>query len=395
MKPCVVCGQSNKRASTLINCHFCGNWCHAPCADIPELATSSIKTEKCFWVCPNEENLWTKITRVLKEDNIKAAFIENLEAFYNRWEHKKSGLNGTTLDTGHVVTNCKAGGDVLGDSNSKAGGAVLGDSNGEAGGAVLGDRNGEAGDTVLGDSNDEAGDFVQVVGNYTQEGIHINDHIGDRSHSRETSVVKDKIKPILQTRNTAGNSKQEDSNSNSEDKLPKTTGGSSIVGAREDRRKTGKRAPTGNTVTETQGKRKPSLCTYYALGICWHGKSGKTDGTCNYDHPRKCHAHMTTGKCKLPSCKLFHPEMCTSSVQERLCYNLNCQAYHLKGTKRYKTSRPWENLGSHSHSRGRGFLVPGRKKNWQEMAEIVHQIQSFLEWNHSRWPPLQTNRYRY
>nr|XP_053647804.1 uncharacterized protein LOC128699216 [Cherax quadricarinatus] len=341
MKLCVVCNQSNKRASTWINCHFCGNWCHAPCADIQELATSSIKIGKCFWVCPNEINLWTKITLVLKEDNIKAAFIDNLEAFYNRWEHKKSGLNGTALDTGHVVRNCKAGGDVLVVSKCGADSAVLVDSNGEAGGAVLGDSNGEA------------GDFVQVVGNYTQEGMHINDLMGDRSRSGETSVVKDKIKPILLTRNTTGNWKQEDSTSNSEDILPKTTGGSSIVGAREDRNKTGKHAPTGNTVTETQGKRKPSLCTYYALGICRHGKSGKTDGTCNYDHPRKCRAHMTTGKCKLPSCKLFHPEMCTSSVQERLCYNLNCQAHHLKGTKRYKTSRPWENLGSHSHSRGR------------------------------------------
>ena len=75
----------------------------------------------------------------------------------------------------------------------------------------------------------------------------------------------------------------------------------------------------------------PKICQRYNYGIC------PNYGTCQYEHPRRCRNLLDHGRCSYGNkCKFHHPKMCYRSVSERMCLNLNCRFFHIKGTKRYE-----------------------------------------------------------
>ena len=48
----------------------------------------------------------------------------------------------------------------------------------------------------------------------------------------------------------------------------------------------------------------PEVCTFYRLGRCRHGISGKADGTCAYSHPKPCQKFLTNGNRSRRGCTL-------------------------------------------------------------------------------------------
>ena len=79
------------------------------------------------------------------------------------------------------------------------------------------------------------------------------------------------------------------------------------------------------------------LCKFYNQGNCKHGRSGKN---CAFSHPPLCrkminHGHNDKRGCKLSNdeCKFHQPVICKSSLNRGVCYNKNCNKYHVHGTE--------------------------------------------------------------
>ena len=86
-------------------------------------------------------------------------------------------------------------------------------------------------------------------------------------------------------------------------------------------------------------KVKPS-CHFYKRNICKYGISGKG---CKFFHQKPCNKLLSHGTDKIygctnnNSCKYFHPSMCKHSLESRVCTNLNCGYFHVKGHQKNQT----------------------------------------------------------
>ena len=101
----------------------------------------------------------------------------------------------------------------------------------------------------------------------------------------------------------------------------------------------GDRTPSHISSEQSEEQTKP-ICRYYKRGTCKHGASGRTDGTCPYQHPKYCKKFVMYGNrsprgCKKgESCDAFHPKICRNSMNDGACYNTSCKHRHLKNTQR-------------------------------------------------------------
>ena len=75
----------------------------------------------------------------------------------------------------------------------------------------------------------------------------------------------------------------------------------------------------------------PAICKFFLRNACKFGKLGTR---CHYYHPKICPNYKN---CKSNDCKMHHPEICKSSREKWECFNRDCRAIHLKGTKRFET----------------------------------------------------------
>ena len=113
--------------------------------------------------------------------------------------------------------------------------------------------------------------------------------------------------------------------------------------------------------------KRSTVCHFYRKGICKHGKSGEN---CKFAHPPYCKSLLRFGKdhpkgCnKGSSCQFFHPKMCYMSMAKHQCYNVKCQYFHVKNTKRVASN-------SFSHPRYKrdvqGSFVTSAKPNYTDV----------------------------
>ena len=89
-----------------------------------------------------------------------------------------------------------------------------------------------------------------------------------------------------------------------------------------------------SSVSEAGIIKSKIICKNNLRGICKFGNQ------CWYSHTKICWNMLGTGSC-LPECvnRLFHDEVCENSRNTRSCFNLECEKYHIKGTRRYELIR--------------------------------------------------------
>ena len=133
-------------------------------------------------------------------------------------------------------------------------------------------------------------------------------------------------------------------------------------------------------------------CRYYKWGICKYGISGRTNGRCQYDHPKKCRILLSTGKCT-ESCDFFHPELCKNSLNMNECFNTKCPAFHIKGTRRIRQIDHLDESSHNSVYQNDDFLARGGGEEWTRMSRLYHQLGQMLERTQTQWPPYQSLRY--
>ena len=106
--------------------------------------------------------------------------------------------------------------------------------------------------------------------------------------------------------------------------------------------------PEGRKEKASQNK-EISNCYFYQKNVCKYGISGKG---CKFFHQKPCNKLLTHGDdrrygcTKNNSCKYFHPSMCKYSLETRVCTNLKCGYFHVKGTKRSKPVKDVKNKTS-------------------------------------------------
>ena len=75
--------------------------------------------------------------------------------------------------------------------------------------------------------------------------------------------------------------------------------------------------------------RKTEMCRFYLFGYCKYGDK------CSFVHTKFCWNIIRTGNC-LDLCvnRRFHEHVCEDSKVSRMCLNLECEKYHIAGTRR-------------------------------------------------------------
>ena len=111
-----------------------------------------------------------------------------------------------------------------------------------------------------------------------------------------------------------------------------------------------------------------TICPFYKKGTCRFGSLGRG---CSQSHPRYCkkllqHGNKAPNGCTLgrANCDKFHPKMCHTSLTKGVCYDTNCQARHVNGTKRTKMDEKIVGqLRNHTGSKDPTTKKPGNRKN--------------------------------
>ena len=135
---------------------------------------------------------------------------------------------------------------------------------------------------------------------------------------------------------------------------------------------------------EGRKENEKSQCHFYKQNICKFGISGKG---CKFAHQKPCNKLLSHGLDKKRGCsedklcKHFHPKMCKYSLRSRLCTNLECTFFHVKGTKRYAVDA--KNVKEKSFvkktsksTQSRNTEIPvnkSEKKKSQDFLEKTHQ----------------------
>ena len=87
-------------------------------------------------------------------------------------------------------------------------------------------------------------------------------------------------------------------------------------------------------ITMNNKTAKKATCRFYIKKQCKHGLKGNK---CSYDHPKLCYKFIKNGishgGCQDKACLFYHPKLCWESMRNRVCNNLKCKFYHLKGIK--------------------------------------------------------------
>ena len=84
------------------------------------------------------------------------------------------------------------------------------------------------------------------------------------------------------------------------------------------------------------------VCPHYRKGTCRHGVAGRQ---CSKLHPKACkkllaHGNRAPKGCTAGNqCEKYHPVMCQSSLRKRECFNADCKAVHIPGTKRVRPEK--------------------------------------------------------
>ena len=127
-------------------------------------------------------------------------------------------------------------------------------------------------------------------------------------------------------------------------------------------------------ISDDSSRKNQRMCSYFKRGICRHGISGKSGGTCSFIHRKVCRAYQLYGSdkrmgCqKKENCEYWHPPMCYKSLNERRCFDDKCRFWHLKGTLRY----PEDNSAE-------AEAIPIPNTNNQTQGDFLGQMKSQMQ----------------
>ena len=119
-----------------------------------------------------------------------------------------------------------------------------------------------------------------------------------------------------------------------------------------------------------------NICRDYLKFKCKYGKYGSN---CRFDHPQVCsnlidHGSKPPYGCNGKQCLDLHPPMCPRSISQQKCDTINCDLWHIKGTRtaRQKQRSPANNPSSTQPP-------PATQSNFCDVRLLKSELQEVMD----------------
>ena len=156
---------------------------------------------------------------------------------------------------------------------------------------------------------------------------------------------------------------------------------------------------TDRTNRSNNINKNASICKYYIMKTCQHGRLGKE---CKFSHPKICFKFAKNGDrqggCKdRRNCKDFHPKLCWESLDKRECSRHRCRYFHLNNTKATYNDEIPERYPSesylHKYGRERSYAQTARSsQNEQRQTRTENNYRQFNNQTETNYRQLNDQR---